>query len=272
MQAWIIDTFADGRYRGNPAGVIRPAGRFPATAEMQAVACHLALPTTAFVVDAGTGRYRIRWFTPEKELNICGHATIAAAAYLYDVENVARSTPLCFQTHAGALHAQREDRYIFLNLPAMEVSVGDPPADLADALGTGIVYCARAVDDILIELESEDAVANLRPDFARLRRIECRGHVVTAKSSREHVDFVSRSFFPALGVNEDQVCVSAHCKLGPYWARKLGKRRLLAVQLSTRGGQLALEVMGEEIRVAGTAIVRESIVLDDHLCVSTQSP
>jgi PhzF family phenazine biosynthesis protein len=223
---------------------------------MQSIAFSLGLPTTAFVVPAEAEQYQIRWFTPEKELNICGHATIASAGYLYEIENINRSAELCFHTQYGPLYAHREDHYVSVNLPRMDVSACDPPTGLEEALGARILYCGRAIDDVLIEVESEDVVANLRPNFEQMRKIECRGHVVTAKSDNERADFVSRSFFPALGVNEDQVCVSAHCKLGPYWAEKLNKHLLSAVQVSPRGGRLVLEVTGDRVNVAGTAVVR----------------
>lgn len=262
MEAWIVDTFADDRYRGNPAGVIRLPAGFPDVETMQAIAFRLGLPTTAFIVPDQTGEYRIRWFTPEKELNLCGHATIASAGYLYEVERISHASALRFHTNFGPLDARREDAYVFLKLPCLDTTACEPPPGLEEALAARIVYCARAIDDILMELESEETVAELRPDFARLRQIDCRGHVVTARSSKPGVDFVSRSFFPALGVNEDQVCVSAHCKLGPYWARQLGKSRLFAVQLSDRGGQLVLDVTREHLSVAGTAIIRRSVLLE----------
>jgi PhzF family phenazine biosynthesis protein len=258
MQAWVIDTFAEDLYQGNPAGVIVRNDGFPSTESMQSIAFHLGLPTTAFVVPGEKEEYQIRWFTPKKELNICGHATIGAAGYLYEIEGANRSAELRFHTPSGPLYARREGHHISLNLPLMDFSVCDPPSGLDEALGARILYCARAVDDILIEVESENVVADLQPDFDAMRTIRCRGHIVTARGDGRSADFVSRSFFPALGVDEDQVCVSAHCKLGPYWAGKLNKRRLSAVQLSPRGGRLILEVTDDRVHVAGTAIVRRS--------------
>lgn len=258
MQAWIFDTFADDVYAGNPAAVIMREDQFPPAAEMQSIAFSLGLPTTAFVVRGHHEQYNIRWFTPETELNICGHATIASASYLYEVEGVHPSTKLSFQTCTGSLYANRKDNYISLNLPRMELTSCQPPAGLESALSSTIRYCGRAIDDILVELESETVVANLTPAFDRLKQIECRGIVVTAKGDGEGVDFVSRAFFPALGVDEDQVCVSAHCKLGPYWAEKFNKQQLSAVQVSPRGGRLLVEVDDNRVYVAGTAILRRS--------------
>jgi PhzF family phenazine biosynthesis protein len=257
MEAWLVDTFADEIYLGNPAAVISLSDGFPLTRGMQSIANSLGLPTTAFLVAQGRHQHDIRWFTPEQELNICGHATIASAAYLYDIGGADKSAQLCFQTRCGPLYARRDDRHISLQLPQMEFSPCEPPVGLEEALGARIIYCARAIDDILVEVESEDVVANLQPDFEALKKIKCRGHVVTARGDQQGADFVSRSFFPALGVDEDQVCVSAHCKLGPYWADKLNKDELTAVQLSRRGGRLILSVRDGVLDVAGTAIVRE---------------
>ena len=260
MQAWIVDTFADEQYAGNPAGVISHPDGFLSTERMQAIAFDLGVPTTAFVVPGEAGQFRIRWFTPEKELNICGHATIAAAAYLYEVERISPSTELRFRAPFDSLYARRQGGLISLQLPRMDISPCAVPDGLAQALGAEIVYCGRAIDDIVLEVESESVVANLCPDFARMRGIDCRGHLVTARSDREDADFVLRSFFPAYGVNEDQVCVSAQCKLGPYWAERLGKRRLEVVQLSERGGRLLLRVTGTSVHVSATAVVRQRAV------------
>lgn len=262
MQAvWVVDAFSDRQHQGNPAGVIMVKNAFPPAARMQAIAAQLALPTTAFVIEQQPGDYAIRWFTPGAELNICGHATIATMGYLYDVERVRANGPLCFHTHAGPLHARREGELMFLDLPTMHTTPAAPPAHLEAALGATIRHFARAVDDFLILLDSEETVRGLAPDFDALKTFDCRGHVVTAPSRRAGVDFVSRSFFPALGVNEDQVCVSAHCKLAPFWAGRLGRRRLSALQVSPRGGRLIVEAAGDRVHVAGTAVVRARLSL-----------
>ncbi|MFX1740023.1 PhzF family phenazine biosynthesis protein [Paraburkholderia sp. A1RI_3L] len=259
--AWVVDAFSDRLYQGNPAGVVMLDDAFPPTGQMQALATRLALPTTAFVIGRQPGDYAIRWFTPGAELNICGHATIATMAYLYEVEQVRASGPLRFHTHAGPLHAHREGELMFLDLPTMRAMPAAPPARLQAALGATIRHFTRAVDDFLVLLDSEETVSGLAPDFDALKRFDCRGHIVTAPSGRAGVDFVSRSFFPALGVDEDQVCVSAHCKLAPFWAERLGRRRLSALQVSPRGGRLIVEEAGDRVRVAGTAVVRERLAL-----------
>jgi PhzF family phenazine biosynthesis protein len=262
MDAWIVDTFADTKYAGNPAGVVPLEGGFPPVASMQAIALSLGLPTTAFLYSAPGDGYHLRWFTPLSELQLCGHATIASAAWLFHSAGGSAPSELSFQTQSGPLYAQRRNGYISLSLPAMEVTTCPPPAGIEAALGAKICSFARAVDDYIMWVESEEIVAALRPDFELLRSMPCRGHIVTAPGNGNRtVDFVSRTFFPGLGVNEDQVCVSAHCKLVPWWARNLRKNNLSAVQLSERGGALQLEFAGDRVHVGGPAIVRHSVPL-----------
>jgi predicted PhzF superfamily epimerase YddE/YHI9 len=257
MRHHIVDTFADAQCAGNPAAVIQ-APEFPSGTEMQQTAHRIGLPTTAFVVPTRAGEYRVRWFTPYKEINLCGHATVASARVLFTDDD---ETRLTFVSANGVLHAERLEDLIAIDLPTSSLTDCAPPPGLLDALGTDAVSCAVSGDDVLIEVESPTAVGSLCPDFAALAAQPFRGHIVTARGD-DGVDFVSRTFFPALGVNEDQVCVTAHCKLIPYWGRRLGKERLIAVQLSERGGRLELRDSGERVQVLGTAILRDGVYDD----------
>jgi PhzF family phenazine biosynthesis protein len=264
MRFHVVDTFTDERFAGNPAAVVE-APRFPPVGDMQRTAHLIGLPTTAFVVPIAPARYRVRWFTPYKEINLCGHATIAGARHLFQAPENAGQARLTFVSDNGVLHAERAGELIAIDLPAAELTVGEPPPGLLEALGTDAVVCALSSDDVLVEVESAAVVAAVRPDFAALARQPFRGHIVTARAT-SGADFVSRTFFPSLGVNEDQVCVTAHCKLTPYWSRRLGRRRLKALQLSERGGRLEVEDMEGRVRVLGTAISRDegdATVLDD---------
>jgi PhzF family phenazine biosynthesis protein len=260
MRPHIVDTFADKRFAGNPAAVIQLA-RFPGAEAMQQTAHRMRLPTTAFVVPAGPGRYRVRWFTPSKEINLCGHATIASARVLLAQPGNAARRGLTFVSDGGVLYAERAGDLIAIDLPTARLTTCGPPPRLLEALGTDAVAVAVSSDDILVEVESMAAVTAIRPDFAALARQPFRGHIVTALAT-SGADFVSRAFFPALGVNEDQVCVSAHCKLTPYWGRRLGRDRLIALQLSERGGRLEVRDAGDRVWVLGTAITRDP---DQHL-------
>jgi PhzF family phenazine biosynthesis protein len=257
MRFHIVDTFADARFAGNPAAVVTPPA-FPPVGVMQSTAHRIGLPTTAFVVAAGPGDYRVRWFTPYKELNLCGHATIASARHLFGRPGNAGRSTLRFVSDNGVLFTERVGDLVAIDLPASALTLADPPAGLLAALGTEAVACAVSSDDVLVEVSSAEAVAAVRPDFAALARQPFRGHIVTAPAA-SGADFVSRTFFPSHGVNEDQVCVTAHCKLAPYWAARLGRRRLTALQLSQRGGRIEVEEAGERVRVLGTAVPREGV-------------
>jgi PhzF family phenazine biosynthesis protein len=251
MRHHIVDTFADTTHLGNPAAVVQ-LSEFTETVAMQRIAHRIGLPTTAFVVAAGPDEYRVRWFTPYTELNLCGHATIAATRVLLAGTGATRLT---FVSDNGVLHAERAGELVSIDLPAAALTPCDPPADLLAALGVRAVACAVSSDDILVEVDSPATVAAARPDFAALARQPYRGHIVTARAG-DGLDFTSRTFFPALGVDEDQVCVTAHCKLTPYWGRRLGRNRLTATQLSQRGGRLELRDAGDRVHVLGSAVLR----------------
>lgn len=257
MRHHIVDTFADDRFAGNPAAVV-PVPAFPDDEAMQRIAYRIGLPTTAFVVPAAPGEYRVRWFTPYKEINLCGHATIASARCLFGLDDNAGRPTLRFVSDNGVLYTERVGDLIAIDLPAAELHPADPPPGLLDALGTDAVACAVSTDDVLVEVESANAVATVRPDFAALAGQPFRGHIITARGT-DGVDFVSRTFFPSLGVNEDQVCVTAHCKLAPFWAARVGRSGLTALQLSERGGRLAVEHRGDRVRVLGAAVHRGGV-------------
>ncbi|KQZ02920.1 MULTISPECIES: PhzF family phenazine biosynthesis protein [Streptomyces] len=261
METWLVDAFADAEFRGNPAGVVLCPDGHPTAGRMQEAARTAGLPTLAFLHPLAKGHYRVRWFTPGKELNICGHATVASACYLHEVGGVDDTLPLVFETGAGPLYTHRAGDEFAIDLPVMHTRPIAPPPGLQEALGVELTSCERAEDDILVEVGSVEEVAGLQPDFEALAEIDCRGHVVTARGGKGGADFVSRTFFPALGVDEDQVCVSAHCKLAPYWARRLGKETMSALQLSERGGRLSVTLAGDRVLVAGPAAVRRR--LDD---------
>lgn len=254
MRYWIVDAFADHRFAGNPAAVVRTP-EFPPDEAMQHTAHRIGLPTTAFVVPVGPAEYRVRWFTPHKEINLCGHATIASARQLFGEPANAGHGRLKFVSDNGVLYAERVGELVAIDLPKAGLTRCPAPPGLLEALGVSAVACAVSSDDVLVELDSAAAVAAVRPDFAALAGQPYRGHIVTARAD-SGADFVSRTFFPALGVNEDQVCVSAHCKLTPYWSQRLGRRRLTALQLSERGGRLELADAGDRVRVLGTAVPR----------------
>lgn len=260
MKITQVDAFADHPFAGNPAAVC-VLERAADEGWMQNVACEMNLSETSFLypepMPDGSPAYRLRWFTPTVEVDLCGHATLAAAHVLWEDGWLAVNTPACFFTRSGRLNATRDlDGWIELDFPSDPVHEIEPPADLAVGLGgERFRYVGRNRMDLLVELESEEDVRAIRPDFARLAAIETRGIIATALAdSSPELDFVSRFFAPRVGVPEDPVTGSAHCALTPFWAARLGKSSLTARQVSERGGKLRLNLRGSRIGISGQAV------------------
>ncbi len=250
-----IDAFASGPFTGNPAAVCLLDGPRP-EAWMQGVAMEMNLSETAFLLaSAGKGgTYGLRWFTPTVEVDLCGHATLASAHFLWEQGLLAASEVARFDTRSGRLSCRRTDGLIRMDFPARPGEPCEAPAGLLAALGLGDGPVLRNGMDFMVVLDDEAAVAALAPDMAALARVEARGVIVTAASARAGVDFVSRFFAPAAGVDEDPVTGSAHCFSAPYWAAQLGRTALVAQQLSRRGGRLELEVGDGRVEIAGRAL------------------
>lgn len=253
---FLADAFSETPYGGNPAGVCLL--ETPRDDEwMQQAAMEMNQAETAFLLPED-GEYRLRWFTPVAEVDLCGHATLASAHILWEQGFVPAEREIRFFTRSGILSAgRRSDGWIRLDFPLESPEACDAPAELEEALGVTALYVGRNRMDYLIEVESEEILAGIQPDFTKLKRVDSpRGFVVTSRSgaSRDRSDFVSRCFFPAIGIDEDPVTGSAHCALGPYWAQKLGQSRLTAIQLSKRQGLLQLEVLSERILLSGQAV------------------
>ncbi len=247
-----IDAFTAEPYKGNPAGVCLLAG--PADEKwMQSVAAEMNLSETAFIFPEGDG-YRLRWFTPKKEVRLCGHATLATAHVLFTEKGAPRDKPINFHTLSGLLTAAYADGLIELNFPASPVVPCEAPPGLVDALGVRPVFIGRSDDDYLVEVAAEEEVRAVAPDFARLVKTPCRGVIVTALSKSGEYDFVSRFFAPVVGVNEDPVTGSAHCRLVPYWQGRLKRDEFTAYQASERGGFLKVAAKGDRVSIRGRAV------------------
>lgn len=248
-----VDAFTDRPFAGNPAAVcVLAAPR--SDAWMQNVAREMNLSETAFLQPEGTA-YRLRWFTPTVEVDLCGHATLASAHALWEGGFLDPSAPAEFETRSGRLCAQRDGDWIELDFPALPIQ--QPTTDLESLsriLGQPARLAARSVYDLLVELESEEAVRTLKPDIGRLGTLPVRGIIVTSRASSPGFDFVSRFFAPALGVDEDPVCGSAHCCLAPFWAERLGKNDLMGYQASARGGIVRTRVRGPRVLLGGRAV------------------
>lgn len=246
---YLVDSFAATAFSGNPAAVCL-LDDWPGDALLAAIAAEFNLSETAFVRPAA-GRWELRWFTPACEVDLCGHATLAAAHVLLNEERQAAGR-VEFAVAIGSLAvtAGAAGR-LELDFPARPPRATAPLPDLAAALGNGPTEVLLA-EDLLCVFPDVAAVRALAPDFAVLGRLPGRGVIVTAPG--DDCDFVSRFFAPKVGVPEDPVTGSAHTTLVPYWAARLGKRRLTARQLSARGGRLWLEARGARVGIAGHAV------------------
>ncbi len=261
MEVLVIDAFADRPFAGNPAAVcLLPS--MPADSLMQSIAAEMNLSETAFVAPE-SGGYHIRWFTPAAEVDLCGHATLAASHALWESGQVV-GEEIAFRCKAGRLGARREGDLIVLDFPAKPAQECSPPKGLLESLGIeSAVWIARSQYDYLVVLDSCARLSALEPNFSLLAKVQARGVIVTAPGNNPY-DFVSRFFAPAVGVNEDPVTGSAHCCLAVYWSERLGKTRLSAYQASTRGGELRLDHRGERVDLAGRAVtvMRGQLQLD----------
>jgi PhzF family phenazine biosynthesis protein len=250
---WQVDAFTDRPFGGNPAGVCILDGLADQD-WMQAVGMEMNLSETAFLFPEGAG-YRLRWFTPATEVDLCGHATLASAHVLFTEGLADRDRTVEFYTLSGTLKAKlAKDGWIELDFPKTPAEPFDPPPGLVEALGVRPVWVGRSRFDYLIEVEHEELVRNSQPDFTALKKAETRGVIVTSRSASPERDFVSRFFAPAVGIDEDPVTGSAHCVLGPYWSEKLGKKELTAFQASKRGGVVRVRLEGDRVYLGGQAI------------------
>ncbi len=248
MRFFQVDAFARSVFQGNPAGVC-PLESWPGDGALQSIAAENNLSETAFFVERGPGEYELRWFTPAVEVDLCGHATLASAYVIFRFldPDLARVT---FHTRSGPLTVERTGELLVMDFPSRPAEPVETPADLVRGLGVRPVEVLRSRDYLAV-LGSEEEVARLAPDMKALARLECVGIIATAPGTA--CDFVSRFFAPRVGVPEDPVTGSAHCTLAPYWAARLGRRRLRARQISPRGGELECELRGDRVRIGGTA-------------------
>lgn len=248
-----VDSFTSAAYSGNPAAVCLLEKEM-SDAWLQAVAAEMNLSETAFLLKDKDG-YNLRWFTPTVEVNLCGHATLAAAHVLWETNLLERDEKARFYTRSGPLFARLDQPWIELDFPVQPVSPADDPGGLCGCLGIGKPkFLGKTPEDYLLELDTEAEVRQLKPNFRRLAEISARGVIVTARSSTKGYDFVSRFFGPACGIDEDPVTGSAHCALGPYWGKKLGKERMFARQISKRGGELHVIPTEQRVFLAGQAV------------------
>lgn len=250
---YLVDAFADGPFSGNPAGVC-PLRDEAEDSWMQRVAMEMNQAETAFVrpLDA-PDQFELRWFTPTVEVDLCGHATLATASILWERGFLAPDCVVHFHTRSGHLAAIRDGEWITLDFPAEAPSVCEAPTGFREAVGSEPIFFGRNRMDWFAEVPNLEAVTLLEPNLAAIAALGMRGLIVTSRHDGVRADFVSRCFFPQSGVPEDPVTGSAHCALGPYWARKLGKTSVTGYQASRRGGTVKVEVAGDRVKLTGKA-------------------
>lgn len=243
-----VDAFAEKAFQGNPAAVV-PLSEWLDDSTMQAIAEENNLAETAFFVPTKEG-YHIRWFTPTDEVKLCGHATLASAFVLFNCLGC-KSEQICFDSLSGRLVVIKHSQWLTLNFPVQVPVPCETPQALVNGLGKKPLECYQN-EDILAVFGSEDDITSICPDHRHIEQLGTRGVIVTAPSS--DYDFVARFFAPQYGIPEDPVTGSAYTQLMPYWAKKLGKTKMSAKQVSARGGKLLCELKGDRVLISGTAV------------------
>lgn len=243
-----VDAFTDKLFGGNPAAVV-PLKTWLSDELMQKIAFENNLSETAFFVQSETG-FDIRWFTPTVEVNLCGHATLATSFVIFNVLKYPNDVIL-FGSKSGVLKVRREDKWLELDFPLQETMLSEAPKGLIESIGKKPKEIYRASDDYMLVYGSQKDIEEIKPDFGALKHIKARGIIVTAKAKSKKIDFVSRFFGPASGIDEDPVTGSAHTKLVPYWSKTLGKTELTAEQISSRKGFLKCKLAGDRVLMAG---------------------
>ena len=251
IKIYQVDAFTDKLFSGNSAAVCI-LDKWINDELMQSVANENNLVETAFVVP-NEHDFEIRWFTPTVEVDLCGHATLAAALVLFDIHSFPDSLIKFHSPRSGLLAVEKKDDMLFLDFPTdkLTVLVEEQNVVLEKCIGTKTIESYKGKTDYIAVIDNENLLRNLHPDLNEISKLKARGLIVTAKG--DSVDFVSRFFAPQLGIDEDPVTGSAHTSLLPLWSKKMGKNRLTASQLSKRGGQLVCEYKNDRCLIGGKA-------------------
>jgi PhzF family phenazine biosynthesis protein len=252
---FLVDAFTDSPFAGNPAAVCFLSGPAEDT-WMQNISREMNVSETAFLYPA-VGGFQLRWFSPELEVDLCGHATLASAHILWEESILNRKSTGRFFTKSGLLTAELRDHWIFLNFPIDETCEQVSKSEtgiIEEALKVKPLYLVKTRYDFLVEVETEEILRGLNPKMELLKRLPGRGTVVTSRATAKSYDFVSRFFGPKCGINEDPVTGSSHCALTPYWGGKLKKKEMMAYQASLRGGMLRVKTEGDRVILGGQAV------------------
>lgn len=249
INVYQVDAFANKPFEGNPAAIC-PLEEWLPEQTMQALAAENNLSETAFFV-AEEGGFALRWFTPQTEVDLCGHATLAAAYVLFE-ELGYQGEEVRFSTKSGTLKVERNGDSLRMDFPAQPPTPFELPTQLVEAFAATPEDCLKFADIVAV-FSSEDVVRNAAPDMMLLEQLDCRGIIITAEA--QEYDFIARWFGPRTGIEEDPVTGSAFTQLVPYWANRLGKSEFRAKQVSARGGELSCELVGDRVLISGKAVL-----------------
>ena len=249
---FIVNAFTTELYKGNPAAVCLLDSTIPELT-MQKIAQEISVPTTAFVQKKDNDFF-LRWFTPAKEIPICGHGTIASAFLLWQQGIVPVNSSITFQTLSGPMKAIWFNELVEITIKKYRLEEIDCPSELEEWLGMKATYVGKTELDYIVELSDEEYIADFKADFPAMKQFPVRGVCITSVAKDEGIDIVSRFFSPAQGIDEDHVNGSTHGALGPYWCEKLSKERIVSKQLSKRGGLLYVTPKIKDVAIAGSAV------------------
>jgi len=247
LSIYQIDAFSSCVFEGNPAAVC-PLDEWLPDKTMQSIAEENNLSETAFFVPKDDG-FHIRWFTPASEVDLCGHATLGSAYVLFNILGY-KNEAIQFDSKSGILVVTKQDDWLTLDFPKQPPVYCETPKEIVEAFNKEPIECMMS-EDIIAVFENEIDIESANPNFEQLKKLDSRGVIITAKSMR--YDFVARFFAPKYGIPEDPVTGSAYTQLAPYWASKLGKQKFKAKQLSSRGGELYCEILGDRVLISGKA-------------------
>ncbi len=251
-KAAIVHAFTSGLLKGNPAGVCM-LNAYPDDTVLQAIASEINLSETAFIVPRGANEYDLRWFTPAMEVDLCGHATLATAHRLRELQLIDEESPVRFYTLSGILTAAYQGDAITLDMPNQPGQKKQVTSELAACFAVPLMACARNETNYLVEVADVEALRHCGPKMEAISRLNAQGVIVTTAGGTSGYDYAYRYFAPQVGIDEDPVTGSANCLLAGYWKDKLGKTSFRALQASAEGGELHVELKENRVHVAGAA-------------------
>lgn len=248
---WVVDAFTSIPFKGNPAGVII-VKEFPKDSYMQGIAFELGFSNSAFLKPLAQHQYHIRWFTPLAEAPLCGHATVGSHHVLIEEGLEKPEEEITYQSQSGTLKVSKIGSWYNLNFPAYPMRSIEYNEEIRHVVNAKAVFVGWSKNCIIVELASEQELIELEPNLEALKKVDCRALIATSKA--KDYDFMSRYFAPKVGINEDPVCASAHCRLIPYWSEKLGKDKMIAYQASKRSGVIKCKNLKDRVLISGEAV------------------